>query len=136
MKTSVSTRVCLVVAALFAIVSNTARAASATLAWQPSPSSGIFAYRIYYGTSTGQYQWSLTVPNTTTAQISGLAAGVTYYFAAKAIGAGGGESPASNEVAYVIASSEINGSASSAAIGLSNISTRSEVLTGDGATIG
>src|ERR1051326_2098635 len=133
MKASVSLRVCLVLV-LFAIASNTARAGSATLGWQPSPSAGVVAYRIYYGTSSTEYQWSVTIANTTTAQVNGLAAGVTYYFAVKALDGGGVESVASNEVAYTVPSSQA--SSSSAATGLSNISTRSEVLTGDGATIG
>jgi Fibronectin type III domain len=133
MKTSVSPRVCLVLV-LFAITSNTARAGSATLGWQPSPSSGVVAYRIYYGTASTQYQWSVAVPNVSTAQVDGLAAGVTYYFAVKAVDATGAESAASNEVADTVSSSQT--SSSSAATGLSNISTRSQVLTGDGATIG
>jgi len=137
MKTSVVIRVCLVLV-LFALTSNIARADSATLAltWQPSPSSSVVAYRIYYGTNSGRYQWSLGVSNTTTAQVTGLAAGTTYYFAAKAVDIAGTESSASNEVYYFVPSSPSDNSPSAAAVGLSNISTRSEVLTGDGATIG
>jgi len=78
MKTSVSVRVCLVLV-LFAIASNTARAGSAALAWQPSPSEGVVAYHIYYGNRS--YQSSLVVPSqNTTAEIDGLDAGATYYF--------------------------------------------------------
>jgi hypothetical protein len=135
MKASVPIRVCLVLV-LFPLASNIARAGSATLAWQPSPSSGVVAYRIYYGTNSGRYQWSLGVPNTTTAQVTGLAAGTTYYLTVKAVDNAGTESTASNEVYYSVPSSPNDGSSSSAAVGLSNISTRSEVLTGDGATIG
>src|SRR5437868_4513437 len=137
MKASVLIRVCLLLV-LFALVSNIVRGASATLAltWQPSLSSSVVGYRIYYGTGSGSYQWSLAVPNTTTAQITGLAAGTTYYFAAKAVNIVGTESPAPNEVDYFVPLSSSDNSSSSAAVGLSNISTRSEVLTGDGATIG
>jgi len=137
MKASVLIRVCLLLV-LFALVSNIVRGASATLAltWQPSLSSSVVGYRIYYGTGSGSYQWSLSVPNTTTAQITGLAAGTTYYFAAKAVDIVGTESPASNELHYSVPSSSSDNSSSSAAVGLSNISTRSEVLTGDGTTIG
>ena len=137
MKASAFMRVWLVLV-LFALALNIARADSATLAltWQPSPSSGVVAYRIYYGTSSGIYQWSLAVPNTTTAQVTGLATGTTYYFAVKAVDTAAMESPASNEVYYSFSSSPTDSSPSSAAVGLRNISTRSEVLTGDGATIG
>lgn len=135
MKTSVLSRVCLA-SVLFVLASNTAPAGSATLAWQPSPSRGVVAYRIYFGTSSGQYQWSIWAPNTTRAQITTLADGMTYYFAVKAVDAVGTESSASNEVRYSVPPSANDVSSSPAAPGLSNISTRSEVLTGDAATIG
>lgn len=118
------------------ILSNIVRGDSVTLAWQPSPSAGIAAYRVYYGNSSGGYQWSLGVANSTTAEVTGLASGITYYFIVKAVDAGGVESPASNEVAYAIPSSQTDASSSTVPTGLSNISTRSDVLTGNGATIG
>src|SRR5438093_7220457 len=108
MKASVLSRVCLVLV-LFAIASNTARAASATLAWQSSPSSGVVAYRIYYGTSSGRYQWSLVVPNQATAQLNGLTADTTYFFAVKAVDAAGKESLPSNEVRFTVSSGQTGG---------------------------
>ena len=128
MKASVFTRVCLVLV-LFAIRSNTARAGSATLAWQPSPSKDVVAYHIYYGNRSDQS--SLVVPSqTTTAQVDGLAAGATYYFVVTAVNAAGAESRPSNE-----AISTVSTEVPSASAGLNNISTRANVLTASGATI-
>jgi len=70
MQPSALKRVCLVLV-LFAIASNIARAGSATLKWQPSPSSDVVGYRIYYGNRS--FESSVVVANeTTTAQIDGL----------------------------------------------------------------
>ena len=127
-------RVCLALA-LFATAFNTARAGSATLAWRPSPSYGVVAYKIYYGTSSGSYQAALVVPNATIAQINGLVEGTTYYFVACAVTATGSESPVSNEAQFTVPANQPADSPSSA-IGLANISTRADVLTGESATIG
>jgi hypothetical protein len=128
MRASVSIRVCLILV-LFAVVSNTARAGSATLTWQPSPSEGVAAYHIYYGNRS--YQSSLVVPSqTTTTQIEGLAAGATYYFLVTAVDAAGAESRPSNEALFTLSTD-----AASASAGLNNISTRANVLTASGATI-
>src|SRR2546423_9694421 len=126
-------RVCLALA-LFATAFNIARAGSATLAWRPSPSSGVVAYKIYYGTRSGNYQAALVVPNAPIAQINGLVEGTTYYFVATAVTATGSESPASNEAQFTIPANEPAGSSPSAT-GLANISTRADVLTGGRATI-
>jgi hypothetical protein len=128
MKTSVFLRVC-VVLVLFAIASNTARAGSATLAWQPSPSDGVVAYHIYYGNRS--YQSSRIVPGQTTSiQIDGLAADATYYFLVTAVDGAGAESRPSNEVLFTVSTD-----GPSTPTGLNNISTRANVLTASGATI-
>jgi len=131
---SVIKRVCLVLP-LFAIAFNTARAGSATLAWRPSPSYGVVAYKIYYGTSSRSYQTAVVVPNATIAQINGLVEGTTYYFVASTVTATGEESPVSNEAQFTAPANQPADSSSSAA-GLANISTRADVLAGESATIG
>jgi len=74
---------------------------SLTLGWNASASTGVTGYRIYYGTASGNYTNSLTaVGNVTAATISGLAAGVTYYFAVTAINASGLASTFSNQASY------------------------------------
>src|SRR2546423_3969653 len=134
MSTPALKRVCLALA-LFATAFNTARAGSATLAWRLSPSYGVVAYKIYYGTSSGSYQAALVVPNAPIAQINGLVEGTTYSFVATAVTVTGSESPVSNEAQFTVPENQPAHSSSSA-IGLANISTRADVLTGESAAIG
>src|SRR3954447_5001474 len=61
-----------------------ANAASVNLAWDPSTSTGVLGYNIYYGTSSGGYTTTASVTNATTITIPSLVAGTTYYFAATA----------------------------------------------------
>jgi hypothetical protein len=74
---------------------------SVTLAWQPSPSTNVTGYHVYYGTASGIYTNSVLVGNVTTNMVTGLASGSTYYFAITAVVAGGQESPFSNEISFV-----------------------------------
>src|SRR5208337_4594618 len=50
------------------------------LKWNPSPSSNVAGYNVYYGTASGTYANGVGVGNATNATITGLAVGVTYYF--------------------------------------------------------
>lgn len=77
-------------------------AAEVRLAWDPSPDSGVIAYRIYWGTRSRAYTQHLEVGRVTTATVTGLSAGRTYFFAATALAAGGLESDLSNEVQYTV----------------------------------
>lgn len=75
-----------------------------TLAWNASSSEGkpLFpdlAYRMYWGTSSGQYAQSQDVGNAKQFTVQGLTWGVTYYYAVKAFSlVAGQESVFSNEV--------------------------------------
>ena len=73
-------------------------ASSVTLAWNPGGGSGIAGYRVHYGTSSGSYPETLNVGNTTTATVSGLTPGHTYYFIVTDYNTVGLESLPSNEV--------------------------------------
>jgi len=75
-------------------------AQSVMLAWQPSPSTNVVGYDIYYGTACRDYDNEITVGNTNSATVTGLADGTTYYFAATAVDSSGVESPFSNEAVY------------------------------------
>jgi Fibronectin type III domain/Immunoglobulin domain len=75
---------------------------SVTLAWNPSTNADIAGYNIYYGVASRAYTNQLSVGNVTTATISGLVEGVTYYFAAKAYNGSGVESDFSNEATYTV----------------------------------
>ena len=72
---------------------------SVTLAWNPSSSTNVMGYNVYYGLASGVYDGVESVNGTNTT-ITGLAAGTTYYFAATAVDALGVESPFSNEASF------------------------------------
>ena len=55
---------------------------SVTLGWNPSPSSGVAGYYIYYGPSSGNYTNVVPVANVTNVTIRGLVPGGTYFIAA------------------------------------------------------
>jgi Fibronectin type III domain/Putative binding domain, N-terminal len=77
----------------------------ATLAWDPESASGLAGYRVHYGTVSKNYSSALDAGNQTTATITGLTAGATYYFAATAYNTAGTESAFSNEATYTVPSS-------------------------------
>jgi hypothetical protein len=80
---------------------------SIDLSWQPSPDTNIMGYNIYYGTSSRTYTNEISVGNATSTTISGLAGGITYYFAATAYDSAGDESDYSNEISYNVPTSVI-----------------------------
>jgi len=75
---------------------------SVTLAWNPSASTNVVGYNIYYGGASGVYTNSINVGNVTSAIIPGLTAGATYYFAATADDALADQSCFSNEISYPV----------------------------------
>ena len=76
------------------------RAASVTLAWDPSPSPNISSYVLLYGTASGAYVSSLNVGTALTGTISDLVAGTPYFFAVTARNSLGAESAPSAEITY------------------------------------
>jgi hypothetical protein len=79
-----------------------AHAASVTLAWDPNTESDLAGYKIHYGTSSKDYQYSVDVGNFTSCDVSGLDEGKTYYFAATAYDTEYNSSDLSEEVVYTI----------------------------------
>jgi subtilisin-like proprotein convertase family protein len=78
---------------------------SVTLAWDPNTTDpGIVGYELYYGTTSGVYSVTNDVGNVTTATVSGLLPGTTYYFCVTDHNTSGLESPPSNELAYQVPS--------------------------------
>ncbi len=59
------------------------------LAWTASPSAGVIGYRVFYGTNSLYMTNSIDVGNVTSAIISGLISGQTYYLAVIALTASG-----------------------------------------------
>lgn len=92
------------IASLVMLFSTISQAADVTLSWNASASE-VQGYRIYYGTTHGNYTDSVNVGNVTQYKLSGLQANVTYYFVTRAYN-GGAESGNSNEVSW---SYETNG---------------------------
>lgn len=89
---------------LFAAVAsvNLAAARDLTLSWNPSTDPTVAGYNLYYGTNSGDYSNKVTVGQVTTATISNLTAGVTYYFSATAFNSAGVESDFSNETSFIV----------------------------------
>ena len=75
---------------------------SITAAWDPNSGPNVTGYKVYYGAATGTYTNSVSVGNTTTATLSGLVEGSTYYLSATALDNLGQESDFSAEIAYVV----------------------------------
>lgn len=75
-------------------------AQSVTLAWDPDPGPGIAGYRIHSGTKSRVYTQVIEVGNATSALVSNLVKGKTYFFAITAYNTDGLESAPSNEVSY------------------------------------
>lgn len=73
-----------------------AAAVNVRLAWDPSPEPLVTGYRLYYGPSSGNYTNVVDAGNGTDCTVTGLDGGTTYYFAATAYTATGGESAFSN----------------------------------------
>ncbi|MFC1889575.1 MopE-related protein [Thermodesulfobacteriota bacterium] len=72
------------------------------LAWDSNTEPDLAGYRIYYGTSSGDYDFSVDLGNCTGCSISDLEDGRTYYFAATAYDEYGNESGFSDEVSYSV----------------------------------
>jgi len=90
------------VAPVACVASILPKSTEVTLAWDPSSSSDVVAYRIYYGLECGVYQRVVDTGLETTARIGGLYPGNTYYFAATSLNASGLESEFSNEISYTV----------------------------------
>src|SRR4051812_9973854 len=85
---------------LLAINPRVNAAQSVAIAWDPSASPDVVGYRVALGTSPGTYTQSIDVGAVTTATVSGLTDGLTYYLAVTAYNSTYGESGPSNEVSY------------------------------------
>ncbi|MCC7375188.1 MAG: tandem-95 repeat protein [Verrucomicrobiales bacterium] len=72
------------------------------LAWDANPETNLQSYRLYRGTSSGNYDAATNVGLQTIAEVSGLVDGQTYYFAVSAINQSGLESGRSVEIAYQV----------------------------------
>ena len=74
-------------------------AQSVTLAWDASPDPSIVGYNVHYRTTSGNPSQTHDVGKTTTATVSNLNDGTTYFFTVTAYNTAG-ESQPSNQVSY------------------------------------
>ena len=91
----------LALAAAFGLVATVAGAQTVTAAWNANQDAYTVGYRLYYGTASGSYQWSIDTGSSTSAPVQ-LSPG-TYYFAVKAYNATNDEGPPSGEVPFTLA---------------------------------
>jgi hypothetical protein len=94
---------------LFVLPLSAAQAASVDLEWDPNTEPELAGYKIYWGTSNGNYPSSKDAGKTSTATISGLVEGTTYYFAATAYDGEGNESGYSNQISYTVPFGDADG---------------------------
>jgi hypothetical protein len=95
---------------LFALLFNSLPALTAAasagqipiLAWNPSPAFGVAGCHVYYGGTSRAYTNMINAGNVTNAAISGLVAGMTYYFATTVHDDLGYESAYSSEISFTV----------------------------------
>jgi hypothetical protein len=69
---------------------------SSSFYWDPNQEPYVSGYILYFGDSSGCYTHSIDAGNVTTATVSNLVEGATYYFAVRAYDAAGFQSGPSN----------------------------------------
>lgn len=122
---------CLFLLFFFLFCAVTAYGGQATLCWDPpttnvdgTPLTDLGGYKIYYGTSSGNYPMTTDIylgecvpcggshpecalcANACTYTVTGLTDGATYYFVATAYNTSGNESEYSNEVSKLVIADE------------------------------
>ena len=106
----------LLLLAVLSLLVPAVHAAQVTVAWDPNPEPEVAGYKIYYGTTSGSYTASIDAGSATSAVISGLQDGATYFFSAVAYDNSNNESGFSNEITYAVpaaASASVGGESSS-----------------------
>ena len=76
-------------------------ASAVNLAWSPNPEPDIARYELSYGTSPGSRAVTVNAGLNTTASVTGLQSGVTYYFVVSAVNQAGLKSAPSAEISYL-----------------------------------
>ena len=90
----------ILIIAVFISINNLAYSFQLSLAWDPCTEPDIAGYKIYYGTASKNYTFSVDVGEFVEATISGLDQGKKYYFAATSYDLDGNESNLSDEIIY------------------------------------
>lgn len=71
-----------------------------TLGWNASTDPTVVGYHLYYGNTSGVYTSEITVGTNTVDTVTGLAAGLNYYFTVTCYNTAGIESGYASEVSY------------------------------------
>jgi hypothetical protein len=77
------------------------RAPSQSFTWDPSLSTDVAGYVLYYGNASGAYDHRLDVGLNTSTNLSDLVPGLTYFVVVSAYDAAGDESNPSNELSFI-----------------------------------
>jgi hypothetical protein len=80
----------------------TLAAQSVTLAWNPSPSTNVAGYMIYYGADGIHFDSQMDAGTNTTWTVTGLEPGSTNYFEVVAYDTNDDQSPPSNQIEYTV----------------------------------
>ena len=96
---------CISALAIIILSFQTSSAADLTLQWDTSSDARVVGYKLHYGTQSRVYSNSFDLGKSTIYTVTGLQAGVTYYFAVTAYDASRLESGFSNEVSRTITAS-------------------------------
>ena len=83
-------------------VALSAPASALTIAWDPNPEADISCYVLSYGTQPGVYPNTIDAGANTSATVTGLAEGTSYYFVVTASNQAGLQSPPSAEISYQV----------------------------------
>jgi len=102
------------------LVPDLGHAATVTLAWDDNTEPDLAGYKIFYGTSSGNYSINIDAGNVTEYTISSLNEGTTYYFAARAYDYMLNESSYSEEIVHAVASTNHKPNKPSTPTGTSN----------------
>jgi len=101
----------------------TASAQTVTASWDRNADSYTAGYRLYYGTASGSYQWSIDAGNQVSAPVN-LSPGNVFYFVVRAYNAQYDYGPASNETAIDLRSTSTLPTAQiTATLGANNVAT-------------
>ena len=83
------------------LAATTANSYGVTLAWKPNPETDVTDYQLSYGTAPGVHPMLIDAGANTSAAVSGLLEGTTYYFVVSASNQTGLQSVASAELSYL-----------------------------------
>ncbi len=101
---------CLTAICLTFVFPHVSSAHKVTLAWDPNTEPDLAGYIAYWGTSSGNYPYLTDVGNNTKHTIKGLKKDQVYYFAITAYDSEYNESDYSDELAYIVPSTDTESS--------------------------